>query len=118
MWSLLQHNKPPINQQPNHQTSNRYNRDIAQGILQRSGIAPGAGYQLGVSKVFLRAGQMAILDKQRTGAVLCRAVPCCAVLCLYFFFCPFQWGCQAATSFTPHSHTRSPLPHEPQPTHL
>ncbi|GBG00632.1 myosin [Raphidocelis subcapitata] len=41
-------------------------RDIALAILERSGISSGEGYQLGVSKVFLRAGQMAILDKQRT----------------------------------------------------
>lgn len=38
-------------------------RQIAEGILKASGIA---GYQLGTSKVFLRAGQMAMLDKQRT----------------------------------------------------
>lgn len=39
------------------------NRQIAEGILKVSGIS---GYQLGTSKVFLRAGQMAMLDKQRT----------------------------------------------------
>lgn len=38
-------------------------RQIAEGILKSSGIS---GYQLGTSKVFLRAGQMAMLDKQRT----------------------------------------------------
>jgi myosin-5 len=38
-------------------------RQIAEGILKLSGIF---GYQLGTSKVFLRAGQMAMLDKQRT----------------------------------------------------
>lgn len=38
-------------------------RQIAEGILRASGIS---GYQLGTSKVFLRAGQMAMLDKQRT----------------------------------------------------
>lgn len=38
-------------------------RQIAEGILKNSGIS---GYQLGTSKVFLRAGQMAMLDKQRT----------------------------------------------------
>lgn len=42
-------------------------RDIVQAIVERSGIQAGSGYQLGVSKVFLRAGQMAILDKLRTG---------------------------------------------------
>jgi len=46
----------------------RLDRDIALAILEGSGIQPGSGYQLGASKVFLRAGQMAILDKQRTGA--------------------------------------------------
>jgi myosin-5 len=38
-------------------------RQIAEGILKQSGLE---GYQLGTSKVFLRAGQMALLDKQRT----------------------------------------------------
>lgn len=38
-------------------------RQIAEGVLKVSGIT---GYQLGTSKVFLRAGQMAMLDKQRT----------------------------------------------------
>lgn len=38
-------------------------RQIAEGILRMSGIS---GYQLGTSKVFLRAGQMAMLDKLRT----------------------------------------------------
>lgn len=38
-------------------------RQIAEGIMKVSGIS---GYQLGTSKVFLRAGQMAMLDKQRT----------------------------------------------------
>jgi hypothetical protein len=42
-------------------------REIAKTILERSGIPAGSGYQLGVSKVFLRAGHMAVLDKQRTG---------------------------------------------------
>jgi myosin-5 len=37
-------------------------RSIAEGIIKRSGIA---GYQLGKTKVFLRAGQMAVLDKLR-----------------------------------------------------
>ena len=53
-------------------------RDIAQGILERSGIPAGSGYQLGVSKVFLRAGHMAVLDKQRTGELPAR--PLCAAL--------------------------------------
>lgn len=38
-------------------------RAIAEGIVKRSGLT---GYQLGHTKVFLRAGQMAVLDKQRT----------------------------------------------------
>ncbi|KAF8063028.1 XI-F [Scenedesmus sp. PABB004] len=38
-------------------------RAIAEGVLRASGLE---GYQLGTSKVFLRAGQMALLDKQRT----------------------------------------------------
>jgi myosin-5 len=36
---------------------------VAEGILQASAIT---GYQLGTSKVFLRAGQMAMLDRKRT----------------------------------------------------
>lgn len=44
-------------------------RQIAEGIIKKSGIE---GYQLGTFKVFLRAGQMAVLDKQRT-EVLSRA---------------------------------------------
>eukprot|EP00879_Flechtneria_rotunda_P010956 GHRR01011448.1.p1 GENE.GHRR01011448.1~~GHRR01011448.1.p1 ORF type:complete len:975 (+),score=342.76 GHRR01011448.1:784-3708(+) len=38
-------------------------RQVTEGVLRLSGLQ---GYQLGVSKVFLRAGQMAVLDKQRT----------------------------------------------------
>jgi hypothetical protein len=64
----------PVSNNPPPQTKTR---DIALGILQRSGIEPGAGYQLGVSKVFLRAGQMAVLDKQRTGERAAALVACC-----------------------------------------
>lgn len=38
-------------------------RDIAEGIIKKAGIS---GFQLGKSKVFLRAGQMAVMDKLRT----------------------------------------------------
>lgn len=38
-------------------------RAIAKAIIEKAGIS---GYQLGTSKVFLRAGQMALLDKLRT----------------------------------------------------
>eukprot|EP00197_Chlamydomonas_leiostraca_P009765 CAMPEP_0202867474 /NCGR_PEP_ID=MMETSP1391-20130828/9454_1 /ASSEMBLY_ACC=CAM_ASM_000867 /TAXON_ID=1034604 /ORGANISM="Chlamydomonas leiostraca, Strain SAG 11-49" /LENGTH=1634 /DNA_ID=CAMNT_0049547521 /DNA_START=190 /DNA_END=5094 /DNA_ORIENTATION=- len=38
-------------------------RDISRHILERSGVT---GYQLGTTKVFLRGGQMAQLDKLRT----------------------------------------------------
>jgi hypothetical protein len=48
-------------------------RDIAQAILERSGVPAGSGYQLGVSKVFLRAGHMAVMDKLRTGNEPARA---------------------------------------------
>lgn len=38
-------------------------RQIAEGLLKDSGLS---GYQLGTSKVFLRAGQLAQLDRLRT----------------------------------------------------
>ena len=55
--------------------ANLEDRGIAEGILARSSIAPGSGYQLGQSKVFLRAGQMAVLDKARTEKLTGAATP-------------------------------------------
>eukprot|EP00775_Hariotina_reticulata_P007220 gene7220-7433_t len=46
-------------------------RQLAEGLLKKSGIS---GYQLGTSKVFLRAGQMALLDKQRTDTLNASAI--------------------------------------------
>jgi len=46
-------------------------RQLAEGLLKKSGISD---YQLGTSKVFLRAGQMALLDKQRTDTLNASAI--------------------------------------------
>lgn len=48
-----------------------HHRQITEGLLKASGLQ---GYQLGTSKVFLRAGQMAVLDKQRTDKLNAAAI--------------------------------------------